>query len=337
MKKVLLHTAGDASAFYVPGLVACLENAGWEVAVLGCPAFPEAALNAAGIACGNVDGKYDVHVYAPWTGKAPQDAIVASVDGRKGQGLRGTVQLSLGKRGSVNIASYDQVLEAMEVRRTLQDFAGKTVLVTLGPTIEDFDPARYISNRSTGRMGAALVRMAARRGANVIAVCGPVSVSLPQAENIECISVRSAKNMGDAVLENIARADIAILCAAVADFSPCDYSEEKIKKGHNETLTLRMKRNIDILATVGALEKRPFLVGFAAESTDVLKNANEKMVRKNCDMLCANDITAPGCGFAADTNKLHVFVRNSGDVEIPLSSKNSVANAVLDIISRNLH
>ena len=338
MQRVLLHTATAAAPFYVPGLVAALEDNGWTVAVMECAAFPKAAIAAAGLKCASAKEKCDVHLYAPWdkTPVAENDALVVAVDCKYPGGLRPTCRLSLGKHGFVSIASYEQVLEALEARRTAQDFAGKTLLITLGPTIEDFDPARYISNRSTGRMGVALARMAARRGAKVLAVHGPLSVSMPDVDNIECIPVRSAKNMGDAVLANISRADCAILCAAVADFSPFDYSEEKIKKGRRETLTLRMKRNIDILATVGSLPKRPFLVGFAAESTDVLKNANEKMRRKNCDMLCANDITAAGCGFASETNRLHVFLRDGGSREIPLASKNDVASQVLDIIREKM-
>ncbi len=338
MQRVLLHTATAAAPFYVPGLVAALEDAGWNVAVLECASFPKPVIAAAGLKCASSKEKCDVHLYAPWdkTPVAEKGALVAAVDGVFPGSLRPTCRFSLGRQGAVSIASYEQILEALEARRTVQDFAGKTMLVTLGPTIEDFDPARYISNRSTGRMGVALARMAARRGAKVLAIHGPLSVSMPEVDNIECIPVRSAKNMGDAVLANISRADCAILCAAVADFSPCDYSEDKIKKGSRETLTLRMKRNIDILATVGSLPKRPFLVGFAAESTDVLKNANEKMRRKNCDMLCANDITAAGCGFASETNRLHVFLKDGGSREIPLASKNEVASQVLDLIREKM-
>ncbi len=336
MKKVLIHTDTEAAPFYVLGLAAALEEAAWDVEVMECASMPAAAIRAAGLKCASGKGEYDVHVFAPWRGASPDCAVTALLNTVEKGTLRPTVKISLGRRGTVSIASPEQIVEALEARRSIQDFAGLTVLITLGPTVEDFDPARYISNRSTGRMGVALVRMAARRGAHVIAVHGPLSVAIPELESIECIPVRSAKNMGDAVLENISRADVAILCAAVADFSPCEYSEEKIKKGKSDTLTLRMKRNMDILETVGTLSDKPFLVGFAAESTDVLKNANEKMVRKNCDMLCANDITAAGCGFAAETNRLHVFIRDGGEQEIPLASKNEVASGVLNIIRGRL-
>ena len=337
MRKVLLHAGTEAAPFYVPGLVASLEDSGWTVSVCECAAFPKAAIVAAGMKCAGAKENCDLHLYAPWDGIVrDDDAIVAAVNGRVSGGLEPCQRLSMGRLGSVSIASYEQVLEALEARRTKQDFTGRTLLVTMGPTIEDFDPARYISNRSTGRMGVALARMAARRGAKVIAVHGPMAVQMPAVSSIECIPVRSAKNMGDAVLENIGRADCAILCAAVADFSPCDYSEDKIKKGSRETLSLRMKRNMDILATVGALPKRPFLVGFAAESTDVLKNASEKLRRKNCDMLCANDISAAGCGFASETNRLHVFLKDGSCREIPLASKNEVALRLLDMIQTQM-
>ena len=337
MNRILLHTATEAAPFYVPNLVAALEDSGWNVSVMECDAFPKAAIVAAGLAFASGKEKCDVHLYAPWNdGPAAEGALIASVDGCMPGSLRPASKLSMGRKGLVSIASYQQILEALEARRTPQDLAGRTVLLTFGPTIEDFDPARYISNRSTGRMGIALARMAARRGARVLAIHGPVHVSIPELEGIECIPVRSAKNMGDAVLENIGRADCAILCAAVADFSPCNYSEEKIKKGSSETMMLRMKRNIDILATLGSMAKHPFLVGFAAESNDLLKNANDKLRRKNCDMLCANDITAPGCGFASETNSLHVFLRDGTCRNIPLASKEEVASQVLDLMAEQM-
>ena len=207
-------------------------------------------------------------------------------------------------------------------------------LVTAGPTREHLDPVRFISNRSTGKMGTAIAKMAARRGAHVYLIHGPMQAAVPPSSNIEAIPVRSAQEMLDAVLAMVPKSDVAILCAAVADFAPVQYSEEKIKKGKSQFFTLQMRRTPDILATVGALPNKPFLVGFAAESNDLTANATEKLVRKNCDMLCANDITAPGCGFATATNRLLVFQRNGSCTEIPLATKEHVANSLLTLISK---
>lgn len=230
------------------------------------------------------------------------------------------------------VASPEQCAEYAIAAVTPQDFTGQTILLTAGPTIEDADPARFISNRSTGRMGTAIARMAARRGANVILIHGPMSASIPPLKVILDVPVRSATDMMSAVKCHLQDADIAILCAAVADFAPVEFSEEKIKKGTSRLFTLQMKRTPDILAYVGALPEHPFLVGFAAESSNINTNAREKLNAKHCDLLCANDITAPGCGFEVPTNSLSVFGHDDFHTTIPLASKEIVANRLLDLI-----
>jgi len=240
--------------------------------------------------------------------------------------------IKMGALGEFKVASPEQCHEAILAHFTRQDLAGKTIMLTAGPTIEDADPARFISNRSTGRMGTAIARMAARRGATVLLVHGPMEAPVPQNQNIIPFEVRSANDMHQMVKLHIAEADIAILCAAVADFAPVKYSEEKIKKGKSIFFDLQMRRTPDILASVGQLPDKPFLVGFAAESNNVRENAMDKLTRKNCDLLCANDITAQGCGFAVATNRLLVFAKDGSMTEIPLASKEKVANAMLDIV-----
>ena len=240
--------------------------------------------------------------------------------------------LVLGAMGAVTCASTEVCVEAVCTALTQPDFAGKTVLLTAGPTVEDADPARFVSNRSTGRMGAALAAMAARRGADVIFVHGPMSWPVPQAQRLRAIAVRSAEEMCAAVLAEVHQADVAILCAAVADYTPVAYSREKIKKGTEATFSLQLKRTPDILAQLGALADKPFLVGFAAETQDLTANAAAKLRQKHCDMLCANDITEPGSGFAVPTNRLVVLFADGRRQELPLLTKQEAADKVLDLI-----
>lgn len=241
-------------------------------------------------------------------------------------------ELSLGALGSLRVASPELCVEMVRRAQTPQDLAGKRLLVTAGPTAEDADPVRYVTNRSTGRMGVSLARMAARRGAQVTVVHGPMSWALPAVPGVEGVAVRSAQQMYEAVMSRTDEADIAILCAAVADYTPVTYSDIKIKKGHEATFALLLKRTPDILASIGRLEKRPFLVGFAAESDHVEANALGKLKGKNCDMLCANDVMEPGSGFAVGTNRVTVFLRDGGVCRLPQMSKDDVARKILDLV-----
>lgn len=240
----------------------------------------------------------------------------------------------MGSLGKLNVASPERCLEAAMTALTKQDFAGKRVLITAGPTAEDFDPVRYVTNRSTGRMGVALARMAAWRGADVVLVHGPMTWPVPPHGGIHVCPVRNARNMYDAVMERVANVDLAILCAAVADFTPINCSDVKIKKNGRAdgVFSLEMKRTLDILDSIGHMDGRhPFLVGFAAESDHVQAYAQAKLEAKNCDMLCANDVTKPGSGFAVGTNQVTVFKRDGSVVELPQMSKEDVARRVLDM------
>lgn len=240
----------------------------------------------------------------------------------------------MGSLGLLDVASPARCLEAAMTALTKRDFAGKRVLITAGPTAEDFDPVRFVTNRSTGRMGVALARMAAWRGADVTIVHGPMSWPLPPHGGIHACPVRNAQAMYDAVMACVAEMDLAILCAAVADFTPIEYSNVKIKKQKNTdgVFSLKMKRTPDILDSIGhASGRHPFLVGFAAESDHVQAYAQAKLESKNCDMLCANDVTKPGSGFAVGTNQVTVFKRDGSVVELPQMSKEDVARRVLDI------
>ncbi len=183
--------------------------------------------------------------------------------------------------------------------------SGQKVLITAGPTIEDIDPVRYLSNRSSGKMGYAIAQAAQEQGADVLLVSGVVALKVPK--GIKVITVRSAKQMYDAVFQHIADIDIFIATAAVADYRPIDIIASKIKKTADK-MTIECVKNPDILAAVGALEDKPIMIGFAAETHDIKKYALDKLDRKNLDMIVANEVGEQK-GFEVDTNELHLFWR----------------------------
>jgi phosphopantothenoylcysteine decarboxylase/phosphopantothenate--cysteine ligase len=207
------------------------------------------------------------------------------------------------------------------------------VLITAGPTREDIDPVRFISNRSTGRMGFAIAQAAACAGARVTLVSGPVS--LPTPSNVERIDVTSAQEMYNAVMSRVTAADIFIATAAVADYRPAARAEHKIKKTQ-ETLTLTLERNPDILSSVAALEKGPFTVGFAAETQNVLEYAEDKRRRKQLDMIAANQVGIPGSGFESEQNALHVLWEG-GEKILPLADKTQLGHALIALIAERYH
>ena len=353
MPPVLLIPSTSAAFLHTPKTVALLQDVGYSVAIAAEKESPFAeyirmATSRDPVSIGKTISGYRAVLMAPYEADTPlpktslplivaplvgEDAPNPPPLGRKAITLMPPADtLSCGWMGRGRVATPEQCAEAVITALTKQDLAGMNILLTAGPTIEDADPARFISNRSTGKMGTAIAKMAARRGAHVFLIHGPMQAPVPPSTNIEAIPVRSASEMLEAVLATLPKANVAILCAAVADFAPVQYSEEKIKKGKSQFFMLQMKRTPDILATVGALPNKPFLVGFAAESNDLTANATDKLTRKNCDMLCANDITAPGCGFATQTNRLLVFQRNGKCTEIPLATKERVANQLLDLI-----
>lgn len=242
---------------------------------------------------------------------------------------------ALGALGALCVASVERCLEAVLTALTAPDCRELRLLLTAGPTAEDADPARYVTNRSTGRMGVALAVKAARRGARVLLIHGPMTWPVPPHAAIECCPVRSAQQMYEAVMAHLPECNAAILCAAVADYTPVAYSQEKIKKGQESSFNLVLRRTPDILAALGALPGRPFLVGFAAETHEVEAHAREKLYRKGCDMLCANDIAEPGSGFAVATNRVTVYMRDGTTVQIPMQSKLDVADAILDLMMQS--
>ena len=208
---------------------------------------------------------------------------------------------------------------------------GVRLLVTAGGTREAIDPVRYIGNRSSGKMGYAIAAVAAERGAEVILVSGPVSLAAPK--GVTRVSVESALEMRDAVLAAFPNVDIVIKAAAVADYRPDVVAEQKIKK-QSSNMTVNLIKNPDILAELGSSKSSQFLVGFAAETQDLAKNATEKLRRKNLDMLVANDVTQAGAGFESETNIVKVFYQDGVSEELPQMSKRELAAVLLDRVQQ---
>ncbi len=208
------------------------------------------------------------------------------------------------------------------------DLKGKNVIVTAGGTQEDIDPVRYISNRSSGKMGYAIAEAARDRGASVTLISTPTAISVPVA--MEIINVKTAAQMRDAVVKATRKADALIMAAAVADYQPAKAAKQKIKKEAGG-LTLELVKTPDILSEVNGTVIK---VGFAAETQNLIANAQKKLQSKNADMLVANDVTAEGSGFGADTNKVTLLLKSGKQEDLPLMSKREVADRILDKIVR---
>ena len=236
--------------------------------------------------------------------------------------------LACGDADVGRMSEPEQIVQALEAMlNPRRDLEGRTVLVTAGPTVERIDPVRYITNRSTGKMGYAIAEAAAARGARVILASGPVSLDAPK--GVELVRVESSAQLCEAVLHHAQQADAVIQAAAPADFTPETVADRKIKKTGGE-MTLRLKPTTDIAAALGE-RKRPgqVLVAFAAETNDVEDNARGKLVRKNADLVVANDVTRPGAGFGTDTNIVTLVTKD--DLQpLPKLSKREVADAILD-------
>ena len=207
------------------------------------------------------------------------------------------------------------------------DMAGKKVLVTAGPTQESLDPVRYLTNHSTGKMGYAIAKMAMLRGADVTLISGPTSITPPPF--VRLVNVVSAKDMFDAVAAHANEADYIFKAAAVADYTPADYHDDKMKKKDGD-LSIPLKRTQDILKYLGEHRKEDQVIcGFSMETQNMLENSQAKLEKKNVDMICANNLKVAGAGFGVDTNIITVITKNNIQ-ELPLLSKEAAANAILD-------
>ena len=217
----------------------------------------------------------------------------------------------------------------MELEDKQQDLKGKKVLRSAGPTIAPIDPVRYITNRSTGKMGYAIAEEARDRGAEVVLVSGPTNLNSPK--NVKIINIKTNEEMKNEIFNYYEWADIVIKSAAVADYKPKEYSNQKIKKGEGD-LNLCLTRDSDILKSLGEVKTHQILVGFAAESNDVLKNAEKKLKNKNLDFIVANDITATDTGFGSEDNKVIIISKDNEKLELEKMSKREVARNIFDMI-----
>ena len=239
-------------------------------------------------------------------------------------------RLACGDTGSGKMPSEETLLEHLLLCVAKpHDLKGRRVLVTAGPTQEAIDPVRFITNHSSGKMGYALAKMAALRGAQVTLVSGPVSIS--PFTGIEKVDVRSAQEMFEAVTARSAINDIIVMCSAVADYTPTNYSNQKVKKGDGN-MNIALSRTQDILAYLGAHKHEgQILVGFSMETEHLIENSSEKLRKKNADIICANSIVSSQTGFGVDTNKVTLISRQ-GIEELPLCSKDETADLILDKI-----
>ena len=235
-----------------------------------------------------------------------------------------------GKLADVNTI-IDSVVNALEKLDTPKDLIGKNVLISAGPTQSNIDPVRFITNRSTGKMGYFIAEEAKARGANVTLVSGPTNLIPPQ--GVKIINVTTNEEMKNAILDNYNNSDIVIKSAAVADYKIKEYSKEKIKKGDND-LVLTFVRDNDILKILGEKKEHQILVGFAAESNNVVENAKKKLINKNLDFIVANDITSSDTGFASDDNKVIILSKDGEEKHLDKMSKRKVASEIFETILR---
>jgi phosphopantothenoylcysteine decarboxylase/phosphopantothenate--cysteine ligase len=245
----------------------------------------------------------------------------------------GVGMLACGTFGTGRLAENEAILDAVRrvVNPGVRDLEGETILITAGPTQEPIDPVRFISNRSSGKMGYALAQAAVDRGARAILVSGPVALDPPR--GAEVVRVRTAAEMRDAVFSRLEPATVVIKCAAVADFRPAAPAKQKIKK-KGMPVSLELDPVEDILAELGKTRGDRLLVGFAAETDNVLEYARRKLEEKNCDMIVANRVGVEGAGFESDTNEVALVLRGGEVVELPRAPKREIADQILGQVVR---
>lgn len=241
-------------------------------------------------------------------------------------------RLACGDTGKGKLATPETIVnEVVNLLTKNQDLKGKNIIVTAGPTMESIDPMRFISNRSTGKMGYSIAAQAIKRGAEVTLISGPTNLTPPQ--NLKkLIRIESAEDMYNAVLNNMDENQIIIKSAAVADYKPKNYSDKKIKKTDDD-LSIELDRNKDIAYEIGKIKKDKILVGFAAETNDLTENAKGKVKKKNLDFIVANDLTKEGAGFGVDTNIVKIIDKEGHITEYPKMTKDEVANVILDKVN----
>ncbi len=242
--------------------------------------------------------------------------------------------LAEGEEAPGRLAEISAIVERARQHFLAKDLAGRAVLVTAGPTREPIDPVRFLSNRSSGKMGYALAEAASRRGAAVTLVSGPTALVPPA--GVSVTRVTTASQMHDAVMQKLAGQQVVIKAAAVADYTPAATAAQKIKKDQGDELTLTFQKNPDILSAIAAVSPRPFIVAFAAETEAIEQNAREKLLKKKADLIVANDVGDPSIGFDSDQNEVMVIARDGATLKIERAPKIVVANRILDEVVKRL-
>jgi phosphopantothenoylcysteine decarboxylase/phosphopantothenate--cysteine ligase len=246
----------------------------------------------------------------------------------------GTGDLACGTAGKGRLPTIEEILEKMEDVFTAKDFEGERILVTAGPTMEFIDPVRCITNRSSGKMGYAVAKIARRRGADVVLITGKTYLSPPRSD-IEVIEVTTAAEMRDAAMEHFKRSTIIIKTAAVADFRCRSKSCQKIKKkGDANVVMMEFEKNPDIIGELGKVKGSRLLVGFAAETENIFEHAAEKLKKKNLDLIVANDVSKAGIGFGSDNNEVTIIEATGRTKQVPLRSKDEIAHVILDSVKK---
>jgi phosphopantothenoylcysteine decarboxylase/phosphopantothenate--cysteine ligase len=239
-------------------------------------------------------------------------------------------ELACGYEGPGRLPDAPELIEELAAALTEQDFSGRRVLVSAGPTREPIDPVRYISNRSSGRMGYAVAAAARRRGGEVVLVSGPTPVATPR--GCAVLRVETAAEMNEAMRTRVTSSDVVVMVAAVADYRPAAAARQKIKKSEDR-LELSLERTDDVLGGLASARGRRVLVGFAAETEDVVANAEQKLARKGLDLIVANDVARADAGFDVATNAAVLIDRDGGRFETGLVSKDELADLILDRVA----
>lgn len=240
-------------------------------------------------------------------------------------------ELACKTEGVGRLADIHDIVGGLESALTVKDLAGERILVTAGPTREPFDPVRFITNYSSGKMGYALAIMACRRGADVTLISGPTA--LPEPPNVHFVSVSSAQEMRDAVMKHFEEATVVIKAAAVADYRPCTIANNKIKKTKGP-LVVELERNPDIIAEISKKKGNRIIVGFAMETENLLENAVSKLKEKDMDFIVANDLREPGAGFQCDTNVIKILGCDGSVEALSLMEKHDVADQILNRVKQ---
>ena len=272
---------------------------------------------------------------AMWRDERTQENLEKLIDQDFGICGPGSGEQACGDVGLGRMLEPIDILDMFSLSFNEGTLSGKKILITAGPTQEPIDPVRFITNRSSGKMGYSLVEAALESGANVTLISGPVNIEPPS--NCNFVSIKTAEEMYEAVMHHISGMDVYIGTAAVSDYSPAKASDSKIKKdGSSSPMVLELKENQDILKSVSELEQRPYVVGFAAETNDLIKNAEKKLSNKNLDLIIANDVSNKDIGFDSDDNEVTLITEKEKHL-IERQNKRKVSKKIIDFISGRIN